>query len=99
MRRASLKFLRNNNLLRQHDFTLRLRGLSENSARRIQQINFAERLANLFTLCGQKRIRHAARNNENIDLLNKIAQKFELGRNFRAAYDSSHRTLRLFKRL
>ena len=75
-------------ICRAHDF-LRRRG----------QIVLAQRFADIDPARGQKRVRHAAADDQMIDLADQMLQHIKLGRDFRPADDSCNWMIGMIQRL
>ncbi len=98
-RRPGLERLGDDGIDRQHHLAvLRLRD-AENAPGRLGEIVLAQRFSDRDALRGQKRIRHGAADDENVDLGDQVPEQVELGRDLGAADHRGHRPLRRFQRL
>ena len=88
------EFLRNDRIDRQHDLAAQRLGLGQDIARVRDQIVLAERFADRLALRGKECVRHAAADDQRLDLRQQVAEQIELGRNFGAADDGRNRMLR-----
>ena len=70
---ARFEFTGHNDVTGQDYFATRILGFAQNFSRGSSQIMFAKRFANIDALSGQKCIRHAATNDQMVDLADKIA--------------------------
>ena len=92
------EFLGYDNINRQNDFTVVAFGCGHNLFGRIQHIHLYQRVVfiNGINAVGfHKSMRHAAGNDQFVNLLNQIVQQVKLGRNFGTADNCNQRANRV----
>ena len=97
--RSRFKFLRDDSIDGQHDLPLRSLGLCHDIARGAGKVGFHQRFADVFPLREQECVGHGAADDQDIHLVEQIAQQVELGRNLCAADDRCKRPLRVIQGL
>ena len=75
----------------QHDGAAGIRGGEHDLLCRLLKIGLVQRLADRDALRGEERVRHAAADDERIDLPDQVSEKLELGGDLCAADDGDDR--------
>ncbi len=93
-----LELLGDGRVDRQDDAALGPVGVRQDLARRVGHVLLAQRLADGLALREQEGVGHAAADDQDVDLVDQVAEQLELGGDLRAADDGRDRTLRIAER-
>ena len=83
-RRVGREFFRDDDIVRQVNGAARALGAFENVLRLAEQVILVERFPDLHPARGKEGVRHAAANDQMIDLADQVTQNGELGRHLGA---------------